>query len=320
MPRPVSRFLLTVAPLATAVVWMTAGPSGQSTAQPSTKNGDWPSYNGDIRGSRYSPQAQITADNFNKLEVAWRFKTDILGTRPEFKLEGTPLAVHGILYATGGTRRSVFALRADTGELMWVHAEFEGQRAGVAPRQLSGRGLSYWTDGRGDERILYITTGYRLAELNAKTGAPVASFGKEGLVDLKVGAVHGADQQIDLETGEIGVHSTPAVAGDVAIVGSSFREGGTIATHDNTKGLVRAFDVRTGKKLWQFNTIPRPGEFGSETWENGSWAANGNVGGRSEISVEEEVGLVDLPVETATSGLYGRHRPRYHRLGGEPCV
>ncbi len=156
---------------------------------------------------------------------------------------------------------------------------------------------------------MYVTTGYRLVELNAKTGAFVSSFGKDGMVDLKVGVVYGADKQIDLETGEIGVHSTPAVAGDVVIVGSSFREGGTIATHDNTKGLVRAFDVRTGKKLWQFNTIPRPGEFGNETWENGSWAANGNVGVWSEISVDEELGLVYLPVETPTSDFYGGHRP-----------
>ena len=284
-------------------------PQFAAQGQPSTKNGEWPHYNGDLKGSRYSPLDQINASNFGKLQVAWRFKTDAFGPFPEYKLEGTPLMVNGVLYATAGTRRSVIALDAKTGELIWSHSVREGKRAGVAPRQLSGRGLSYWTDGRGDERILYITTGYRLAELNAKTGAPIASFGKEGLVDLKVGAVHGADQQIDLETGEIGVHSTPAVAGDVAIVGSSFREGGTISTHDNTKGLVRAFDVRTGKKLWQFNTIPRPGEYGSETWENGSWAANGNVGVWSEISVDEDLGLVYLPVETPTSDFYGGHRP-----------
>src|ERR1041385_1388692 len=217
--------------------------------------------------------------------------------------------VKGVLYATAGTRRSVVALDAKTGELIWSHSVREGKRAGVAPRQLSGRGLSYWTDGRGDDRIVYVTQGYRLAELNAKTGAPIMSFGKDGLVDLKVGVVHGNEQQIDLETGEIGVHSTPAVTGDVAIIGSSFREGGAIKTHDNTKGLVRAFDVRTGKKLWQFNTIPRPGEFGNETWENGSWAQNGNAGVWSEISVDEDLGLVYLPVETPTADFYGGHRP-----------
>ena len=121
--------------------------------------------------------------------------------------------------------------------------------------------------------------------------------------------MNGANQQIDLETGEIGVHSTPAVAGDVVIVGSAFREGVTVATHNNTKGLVRAFDVRTGKRLWQFNTIPRPGEFGNETWENDSWAINGNVGVWTQISVDEDSGLVYLPVETPTSDFYGGHRP-----------
>ena len=139
-----------------------SGLSGQSTGQPSTKNGEWPAYTADIRGSRYSPLDQINATNFKKLEVAWRFKTDNLGTRPEYKLEGTPLMVKGVVYATAGTRRSVVALDAKTGELIWAHSLREGTRAAIAPRQLSGRGLSYWTDGRGDERVLYVTTGYRL--------------------------------------------------------------------------------------------------------------------------------------------------------------
>src|SRR5206468_323142 len=156
-------------------------------------------------------------------DVAWRFKTDMLGPRPEFKLEGTPVAINGVLYTTGGTRRSVVALDGKTGELIWTHSLREGKRAAIAPRQLSGRGLSYWTDGRGDDRVLYITTGYRLVALNAHTGAMIASFGKDGMVDLKEGVVFGAGQQIDLETGEIGVHSTPVVVKDVAIVGSSMK-------------------------------------------------------------------------------------------------
>src|SRR5438045_1757131 len=228
MPRRAFRGLLLVVPFAAATLWMTAGTSGQSTGQPSTRTGDWPTYNGDVRGSRYSPLDQITADNFNKLEVAWRFKTDNFGTRPEFKLEGTPLVVKGVLYATGGTRRSVFAARADTGELLWVHAEFEGPRAVKAPRQLSGRGLSYWTDGKGDDRVIYVTTGYRMIALNAKTGTPISSFGKDGVVDLKVGMITDADKQIDLESGEAGLHSTPTVVKDVVLVGSSFKEGMTV--------------------------------------------------------------------------------------------
>jgi quinoprotein glucose dehydrogenase len=309
MSRLMTRSTLAALAFAGGLIYTAAGPAGQTTGQPSTKNGDWPAYAGDIKGTRYSPLDQINASNFSKLEVAWRFKTDNLGTRPEFKLEGTPLVVKGILYATGGTRRSVFSLRADTGELIWVHSEFEGQRAVVAPRQLSGRGLSYWTDGRGDERILYVTTGYRLIELNAKTGQPIPGFGKDGVVDLKVGMVTGTGQPIDLVTGEAGLHATPAVVKDTVIVGSSFKEGMTITTHNNTKGLVRAFDVRTGKLQWTFNTIPRPGEFGNDTWEKDSWKDNGNAGVWTQISVDEEAGLVYLPVEDPSSDFYGGHRP-----------
>jgi quinoprotein glucose dehydrogenase len=307
------RRLLPIAPALalTAIVLaaLDAGLLGQATGQPSTKNGDWPHYTADMHGTRYSPLDQITGANFNQLEVAWRFKTDNLGPRPEYKLEGTPLAIKGILYTTGGTRRSVVALDGKTGEVIWTHSLREGKRAAVAPRQLSGRGVSYWTDGKGDDRVIYVTTGYRLVELHAKNGAMVTSFGKDGIVDLKVGAVKGKGEQIDLETGEIGVHSTAAVVRDTLIVGSSMREGATVATHNNTKGLVRAYDVRTGKLLWTYNTIPKPGELGNDTWENESWAVNGNTGVWTQITVDEDLGLVYLPIETPTSDYYGGHRP-----------
>jgi len=280
---------------------------GQPPAQPA--GSDWRSYAGDLRNQHYSPLAQITGSNFNALEVAWRFKTDSLGPRPEFKLEGTPLMVNGVLYTTAGTRRAVVALDAVTGELRWVHAEYEGARAAASPRQLSGRGVAYWTDGR-DERILYITTGYRLVALDARTGSRIASFGADGIVDLKAGVVFGKGQQIDLVTGEIGVHSTPAITKDgIVMVGSSFLEGGTPKTHNNTKGLVRGFDVRTGQRLWTFNTIPRPGEFGNDTWLNESWAVTGNTGVWNQIAADEELGLAYLPVETPSSDFYGGLRP-----------
>jgi quinoprotein glucose dehydrogenase len=271
-----------------------------------------------LKGTKYSPLDQINASNFKELEVAWRFKTDNLGTRPEYKLEGTPLMVKGVLYATGGTRRAVVALRAETGELLWTHSEFEGARAVAAPRQLSGRGLSYWTDGR-DERILYVTPGYRLVALDARTGNRISGFGKDGIVDLKVGVVYGTGQQIDLETGDAGLHSTPTVVKDVVIVGMSMKESMTVKTHNNAKGQVRAFDVRTGKQLWNFNTIPRPGEFGNDTWLNNSWATNGNAGVWTQITVDEELGLVYLPVESPTSDFYGGHRPG-NNLFGESLV
>src|SRR6059036_599255 len=312
------RALLRLVPIAAVLLAALASIprlAGQSTAMPSTKNGEWPMYTADMHGSKYSPLDQINGDNFNKLEVAWRFKTDNLGTRPEYKLEGTPLAIKGVLYTTAGTRRSVIALDGRTGELIWSHSYREGNRAAIAPRQLSGRGVSYWTDGKGDERILYVTTGYRLIALNARNGAMIPSFGEGGVVDMKKGAVFGKGQQIDLEQGEIGLHSTPLVVKDVVIVGSSFKDGMTVKTHNNTKGLVRAFDVKSGKLLWTFNTIPRPGEFGNDTWENESWAINGNTGVWTQMTADEDAGLVYLPVEDPTSDFYGGHRPGNNLFG-----
>ncbi len=129
----------------------------------------------------------------------------------------------------------------------------------------------------------------------------------------------GKGQQIEMETGEIGLHSTPTVVKDTIIVGSSFKEGMTVKTHNNTKGLVRAFDVKSGKLIWTFNTIPKPGEFGNDTWENESWATNGNTGVWTQITVDEEAGLAYLPVESPTSDFYGGHRPG-NNLYGESLV
>src|ERR1043166_8991170 len=312
MKRISLRFVLTPAAFAGAGFYFlpaTAVVTGQSTGQPSTKNGEWPMYTADLRGSKYSPLDQINAANFNQLEVAGRVKTDNLGPRPENKLEGTPIMVGGVVYATGGTRRSVVALDARTGELKWVWSMDEGLRAQVAPRQLSGRGLSYWTDGRGDARVVFYTIGYRLVELNAKTGQPVAGFGENGIVDLKKGVIIGKDQQIDLDRGEIGIHSTPTIVNDMIIVGSSMAEGLGYRYSTNAKGLVRAFDARTGKQIWRWNTIPFPGEFGNDTWEKESWSWTGNTGVGTQITVDPEAGLVYLPVESPTIDTYGGNRP-----------
>src|SRR6266542_422052 len=303
--------------IAAAMVGSNRSVSGQSAT--STANGEWPAYAADSRGSRYSPLEQINASNFSDLEVAWRFKTDNLGTRPEYKLEGTPIMVKGVLYATAGTRRAVVALDAATGELLWVHRYPEGPRGAAAPRQLSGRGLAYWSDGNGDDRILYVTPGYRLIALDARTGQPVRSFGKDGVVDMKLGVVFGPDKQIDLETGEIGLHSSPTVVKNVVLVGSAMKEGMTVTTHNNTKGIARAYDARNGKVLWTFHTIPRPGEPGNETWLENSWAVNGNTGVWTQITADEELGLVYLPVESPSSDYYGGKRPG-NNLYGESLV
>ena len=283
-------------------------------AQTGAKNGEWRSYGGDTGNTRYSPLDQINAGNFNKLELAWHFRTESLGPRPEFNLEGTPLMANGIIYATAGTRRAVVALDAATGELLWVHGEPEGERGRNAPRQLSGRGLSYWTDGR-EERVLYVTPGYRLIALNAKTGARVPDFGKNGVVDLK----EDDDQAIDPVTGEVGLHSAPVVANDTIIVGAAHRSGGVPRGKTNVKGFVRGFDVKTGKRLWIFHTIPKPGEFGYNTWENDSAEYTGNAGVWGQISVDEQLGLAYLPVELPTGDYYGGHRPG-NGLFGESVV
>src|SRR5437899_10194073 len=199
MSRMVSRIVFALVLIVASLAWMTVAVLGQSGGQPSTKNGEWPHYTADLRGTRYSPLDQINGTNFNQLEVAWRFKTDNLGPRPEYKLEGTPLAIKGVLYTTGGTRRSVVALDGRTGEVIWTHSLREGRRAAIAPRQLSGRGVSYWTDGKGDERVIYITTGYRLVELNAKNGAIINSVGKDGIVGLKAGHVKGKGDRSDAD-------------------------------------------------------------------------------------------------------------------------
>jgi quinoprotein glucose dehydrogenase len=269
-----------------------------------TQNGEWPTYGGNLANWRYSPLDQINADNFDKLEVAWRFNTAALGPRPEFKFESTPLMVRGVVYTTAGTRRAAVALDAATGEMLWMHSENEGERGKAAPRQLSGRGLAYWSDGN-EERILYVTPGYRLIALNAKTGAPVTSFGVNGVVDLKLDD----DQQMDVKTGEVGLHATPIVTGNTVIIGAAHLNGGAPPSRTHVKGFVRGYDVKTGKRLWIFHTIPMAGEFGLDTWKNDSWSYTGNAGVWAQISVDEQLGLVYLPVELPTGDYYGGHRP-----------
>jgi quinoprotein glucose dehydrogenase len=265
---------------------------------------EWPTYGADLASTRYRPLDQIHKDNFNTLEVAWRLKTDNLGPRPEFNFQSTPLMVGGWLYTTAGTRRAVVALDAATGEMKWMHSEEEGKRGEEAPRQLSGRGLAYWSDGRSS-RIIYVTPGYRMVALDAKTGALVPGFGKNGIVDLKLEN----DQNMDLVTGDIGLHAAPVIARDVVIIGAAHTEGSRPESRRNEKGYVRGYDVRTGKRLWIFHTIPEPGEFGSDTWEQDSESYTGNAGVWAQMSVDEELGTVFLPVEMPTGDYYGGHRP-----------
>src|ERR1700686_1625566 len=302
--------------LAVGCVIAGLGWPAESSGQWKAKDTEWASYGADLAGTRYRPLEQINAANFNELEIAWRIKTDNFGNRQEYKLEGTPLMVNGGLYATAGSRRAAIALDAATGELLWIHGEHEGARGGAAPRQLSGRGLAYWSDGK-EERILYVTPGYQLICLDAKTGMREPGFWNKGAIDLK----QDDDQQIlpDLITGEIGIQSAPVVAKNTVIIGAAFREGMTPKSMRNNKGYVRGFDVRTGKRLWIFHTIPKKGEFGSDTWLNGSAEYTGNTGVWTQITVDEELGLGYLPVESPTNDFYGGHRPG-NNLFGEALV
>ena len=287
-----------------------------AVAQSGARNGEWRTYGGDLGNTRYAPLDQINRDNFNDLEIAWRFKTDNFGPRPEYNFQSTPLMVNGKLYTTAGSRRAVVSLDAATGELLWVHSENEGARGDAAPRQLSGRGLAYWSDGKQDERILYVTPGYRLIALDAKTGIPINTFGGHGVVDLKLDD----DQEMDLVTGEVGLHAAPVVARDTIIIGAAHLVSFSPKTRTNVKGYVRGYDVRTGRRIWIFHTIPKPGEFGAETWDDKeSLDYTGNTGVWAQISVDEELGLVYLPVELPTGDFYGGHRPG-NGLFGESLV
>jgi quinoprotein glucose dehydrogenase len=289
------------------LAWANARVSGQSK-----KPGEWPTYGGDLASTRYSPLDQITKENFNKLEVAWRFKTDALGPRPEFNFEGTPLMVDGVVYSTAGTRRAVVALDAGTGEMLWMHSEHEGKRGEAAPRQLSGRGLSYWPGTATEKpRIVYVTPGYQMVALDAKTGLPAAGFGRNGIVDLK----EEDDQPIDLEKGEMGLHATPVIAKDVIVVGAAHLPGGAPKSRIHEKGFIRGYDAHTGKRLWIFHTIPLAGEFGNNTWEKDSWSYTGNAGVWAQMTVDEETNTVFLPVELPTGDYYGGHRPGANLFG-----
>src|SRR5581483_1905243 len=188
-------------------------------AQAGATGGAWRSYAADLGNTHYSPLAQINPENFNKLEIAWQFRTENLGPRKDYNLEATPLMANGVVYVTAGTRRSVVAIDAATGELLWMHSEQEGKRGDIAPRQTS-RGLAYWSDGR-EERIVFVTAGYRLVALDAKTGARIPSFGQDGVVDLK----ENDDQPIDPLSDEIGLNATPAIGGNVIVVGAAHHSG-----------------------------------------------------------------------------------------------
>jgi quinoprotein glucose dehydrogenase len=292
--------------LACGVAIVLAIASAPGAARQAATAVEWKTYGADLASTRYSPLDQITRENFSKLQIAWRLKTDPFGPRPDILYSATPLVVGNRLYVTAGTRRAVLALNAATGEILWMHTEDEGVRGQNAARSGAGRGVSYWASADGsDQRIIYVTPGYRMIALDARTGQPIPAFGKNGVVDLKAEN----DQELDLVTADLGLNATPLVAGDVVVVGAAQRFSGSPRIMNNARGYVRGFDVRTGKRLWIFHTIPRPGEFGFNTWEDNSAARNGNTGAWAQLSADVELGLVYVPVEMPTGDFYGGNRP-----------
>jgi quinoprotein glucose dehydrogenase len=304
-PRLAGSVLLALALIAVVVGVGSSHLDAQAARTPATGS-DWPTYGGNLASHRYSPADQITAANFNTLEIKWRLKTDFLGPRQDTLYSATPLLVDRVLYTTAGMRRAAVALDAATGEMLWMHSEDEGVRGRNAPRGGAGRGVAYWAGPNAtDRRIIYVTPGYRMLALDAKTGIPIPSFGRNGVVDLKLES----DQEVDLDTTELGLNATPLVVGDVIVVGAAHRAGGSPRTMRNAKGYVRGYDARTGKRLWIFHTLPQRGEFGYDTWLEGSAEFNGNTGVWAQMSADAELGLVYLPVEMPTGDYYGGNRP-----------
>ncbi|MGD2168496.1 MAG: PQQ-binding-like beta-propeller repeat protein [Gammaproteobacteria bacterium] len=277
--------------------------------------GEWPAYGGDLGHTRYSPLDQINARNFDELEVQWRFSVANMGPAPEHNFQSTPLVVDGVLYTTGGTRRAVTALDAETGEQLWIFRLDEGRRGGTAARRLSGRGLAFWRSGAA-KRIVYVTPGYQLVALDADTGRPIEDFGENGIVDLR----EGLEQGDDWDVGQIGLHSPPTIADNVIVVGAAHTPFAPEDRASNVIGYIRGYDAATGEQLWTFHTVPQPGEPGYESWLDGSAERGaGNTGVWAAISADEELGLVYLPVESPYGDMYGGLRPG-ENLYGESIV
>ncbi|HEX4272906.1 MAG TPA: PQQ-binding-like beta-propeller repeat protein, partial [Rhizomicrobium sp.] len=294
--------------LTTASAFALLGP-GLAEAQPvqqaAPAETEWRHYANDVSSTRYAPLDQIGAANFNQLELAWRFSTNALGPRLDAYFNATPLVVKGRLYTTAGFRRDAVCLDAGTGELLWIHRYDEAKRIGS--RGGSGLGVSYWTDGV-NERILYVTRGYNLFSLDARTGVPDPAFGTNGMVDLR----QNDDQDMDPNKGVIGLHATPLVVNNTIVVGA--------APTQASKGYIRGFDVKTGARKWIFHTIPRKGEFGYETWTTpGQAEAAGNTGAWGSMSADPVLGLIYVPVELPQADSLGISRTG-NNLFGETLV
>jgi len=315
--------------------------------------GEWRYWGADAWSTRYSSLDQINASNFDSLQIAWQWNAGAFG--PDEYYRTTPLYANGRLFTVATTRRVAMAIDPASGETLWMYRLNEGIRWQKAPRQFAGRGLSYWTDGR-EERVLVVTPGYHMVSLDAKTGIPDPAFGKGGVVDLMDGlglplvplAVDdsgpliisdaaparrarsgetwnpvtktGADGTIGIDPalGQIANSSPGIVVGDVFVVANSSIHGYYPIRVRNIPGFVRGFDVRTGRQMWKFNLVPQPGEFGAETWKNGSKIGTEGVGKNdawATLAADPELGLVYIPVGMPLMDEYGGHRPGDNLFG-----
>lgn len=319
---------------------LSAAPVAAQTAAPSTAEGDWPTYGGDLAGSKYSPLAQITAANFKDLRVAWHVPSpdamlsvtppgggeltapsqeifaELLQKDPKLWRDGappfinnfkaTPLMVGGVLYFNTPTSVGA-AVEARTGKTLWVYnpKSYESGTTTMTTRW-NQRGVAYWTDGK-EERIYWGTGDGYLICVDAKTGRPVQSFGQNGRVDLMQGlprSVRGARDFLNALT--YSVQSPPIVAGDVVVAPASISS--YVINKEQIPGWIRAFDVRTGKLRWTFRTTPGPGEFGNDTWKNGSWAYSGKVTTWTMMSADLNLGYLYVPTNTTAPDFYGATR------------
>ena len=213
--------------------------------------------------------------------------------------------VGGVLYFTAGDRRSVVAADAGIGETLWVWRHDEGARAEGVRR--NSRGVCVLDRRPRQARILVATPGYQLVSLDAKTGQPDPDFGENGIVDMT--RVLEKDANFNPAIGHLMNTSPPLIVGNIAIVPTSLENGRVPKSMKFPKGDIMAFDVRTGRKLWSFHTIPRRGEFGADTWLNNSNEFSGNAGAWTPFTVDEELGYVYIPVEATTGDQYGGPRP-----------
>jgi quinoprotein glucose dehydrogenase len=270
--------------------------------------GEWPAYAGTYAAARYSPLTQITKENAKSLRVAWRWKSPDMAVRakrpdigPAFLNESTPLMIGNVLYISTSLSQ-VAAIDAATGETKWVFDPKIYDNGLGMPANLGWlhRGVAYWKSG-DDERIIMLTAFAKMYALDAKTGKPVTDFGKDGRVDLAESLRRPADPNYYTMT------SPPVIVRGVIVVGSSVFD--WWGTRPSPPGDVRGFDVRTGRLLWTFHTVPQGEEPGVETWEKDSWKEAGNANVWAPMSADEELGYVYLPVSTPTNDYYGGHRP-----------